>query len=539
MVTTVPVRRVVLQPNVYSGMQQGMSQIIEAIRPTLGPLPRMVALSRADRSQPPELLDNGALIARRIIELPNRDADTGAMFVRHMLWRLYQEVGDGTVTAAVLFDAIFREGVRHVASGGDAMRLRRFLEQAQEAVQNEIAAQVQSITSVDALVSIAEANCHDPVLAQALGEIFNVIGPYGELQIVEGQRRELEVEYVEGMQWEGGLLAKSMLTGRALEIDHPAVLLTDLSIQNPRDLIPLLMQANHARIHQVVIVAAGISDAVTAMLASVSKTPDAFQVVPIKTPGSTAFDQAEALEDLAAVTGAQPIYKATGEALEAVTLEHFGHTEHLWVNRTHFGIIDHDPADEQRRDQQRARLQDTAGRATDPAIATRFEKRLGHLLGGSYNLRIGGVTPAEIEARKEYAKRAAAAVRSAIREGVVPGGGIALLACQNMLKCRLNATTDEDERAAYRILLHTVEAPTRTISANAGHNPTFILDQLRQTRGGFDVRTGEVVPLADYSIHDSANVVQAALRTAILSAALALTIDVIVHHKQPVTMTEP
>lgn len=532
--------RIVLQPRVYAGIQRGVSQIADAIRPTLGPVPRMVAVSHIDGNQIPELLDNGALIARQIIALPERNADIGAMFMRHLLWQLYQDVGDGTATAGVLFESVFNQGIQHIASGGSATRLRGFLEQAQREIQAEITAQAQPVGDPDELIAIAETSCQDHALACALGNIFNTLGAYGSLRIVEGNRRDLETEYVEGMHWAGGLLAGKLLTGQTLELEQPAVLLSDLSIQNPRDLIPLLQQANRAGIRKVVIVAAGISEAVMAMLASVSKSPDVFQVVPIKTPGATALEQSEGLADLAIVTGAQPIFKATGEVLENIALARLGRVQHVWVNRTHFGIIDDDPAAEERREQQRLKLHAAAERATDAPYRARLEQRIGSLLNASANLWIGGLTAADIESRKGLANRAAAAVRGAIHAGIVLGGGTALFACQDLLKRRWRATSDEDERAAYRILTNAVEVPLRTLSANAGHDPASVIARLKaQPDAAFDAQTGAIVPLSDYAIRDPAHVVEAALRVAILGAAQALTIDVIVHHKQPIAVTEP
>jgi chaperonin GroEL len=216
--------------------------------------------------------------------------------------------------------------------------------------------------------------------------------------------------------------------------------------------------------------------------------------------------------------------------LENITLDRLGRVGHLWVNKTHFGIIDDNPEVEARRDRHRARLQDAADRTTDPDVRQRYEQRLGHLLGGSVNLRVGGVTKADIDARKDAASRAAAAIRSAMHEGTVPGGGSVFLACQEMLRCRWQDASDPDERAAYAILLHAVEAPTRALCANVGQDPSYVIAQIKRQRGAFDARSGEIIALTNYTIRDAARVVQTALRTAVF---------VIVHHKQPAAVTDP
>jgi chaperonin GroEL (HSP60 family) len=197
---------VVFQPKTYNQFQAGANLIIDAIRPTLGPVPRTVAIEQVvNRTKRPELLDDGAIIARRIIQIKHRGRDIGAMFVRHMLWELHETAGDGTATAAVLFQTLFNQGVRYVVDGGNAMRLRYHLEALTPMLLEKIEAQTIHLSGKENLASLAETICYDPPLAKVLGEIFDIIGEYGRLEIRSGSGRELERSYVEGIYWDGGL----------------------------------------------------------------------------------------------------------------------------------------------------------------------------------------------------------------------------------------------------------------------------------------------------------------------------------------------
>ena len=197
---------IAFEPDCRYNFQAGVNQLLNAIRPTLGPYPRYVAIEElsSDKNKPPEILDNGGLIARRIIEISGADADVGAMFVRQMLWRLHETVGDGTATAAVLFQTIYNEGLRYLAAGGNAMLLRRHLESGLRLILTELERLTTPVAGQKQLAQIARTVCYDPPLAEMLGEIFDIIGEYGRLELRSGRSRSLEREYFEGMYWEWG-----------------------------------------------------------------------------------------------------------------------------------------------------------------------------------------------------------------------------------------------------------------------------------------------------------------------------------------------
>lgn len=536
-------QRVVFQPAAYRGIQQGINQIVESVRPTLGPCPRIVAIERVERDKMPELLDSGGVIARRILELPDRDADMGAMLIRHVLWRVHEQVGDGTATTAVLFQSVYRQGVRYVIAGGNAMRLRRYLEEGLQVILNELTGMTIPVEGKEQLARVAESICHDPPLSKMLGEIFDIIGEYGQLQILSGRGRELEREYVEGMYWKGGVLSREMITDYTelkTEMVNATILISDLEIEDPRCLVPVLDMVRRADIHSLLLIASKLADSGTALLLSVSRDTDKFQVIAAKTPGVSSADQVAAMEDLAVLTGGRPLVKPAGDTLGGAKLEDLGRARRAWADRNYLGIVG-GKGDPRALRTHIARLRAALGRATDADTHRRLQKRIGRLMGGSATLWVGGATELEIEARKELAKRTADALRGAVREGVVPGGGVSLLACQPALQQRLDQSTDSDERAAYRILIKAMEEPIRTILANAGHDASQVMAEIKSAGPGhgFDVRSEQVVDMAQAGIWDAAVVQKAAVHGAIASAALALTIDVLVHHKEPEQVMQP
>ena len=523
---------VVFQPAAYQGMQRGINQLIEAIRPTLGPRPRIVAIDRIVDQKMPELLDNGGIIARRIIQLADRDEDVGAMFIREALWRLHEQVGDGTATAAVLFGSVYNQSIRYLASGGNATGMQHHLEKGMQLILNELSRMTVHLQGKERLAQVAESICYDPPLAHMLGEIFDIIGQYGRLEIRAGRGRELEREYVEGMYWERGLVSREMITDHQqvqTKFEEAAILISDLEIEEPQQLFPVLELALKTNIHALLIVAGKLSDTAIGFLLT-NKKPDKFQAVAVKTPGYGAQEQAWALEDLAILTGGRPFLKAAGDTFSRIQQEDFGHARRVWADHHNFGVIGGKGNPRELR-QRIAGLRAAHEETEDAVLHDNLLKRIGKLLGGSATLWVGGATELEIEARQEVAKRTAAALRGAIREGVVPGGGVALLACQPALECQLEQSQEPDAQAAYRILIKALEAPLRTIVNNAGNDASEVMAHVKLARAGhgFDVTTGQVTDMAEAGIYDATSVQKAAAYVAIASAGLALTVDVLVH----------
>jgi len=528
-------RRVIFQPAAYQSIQKGIAVIVNAVRPTLGPLPRIVAIDRGIDGRAPELLDNGGVIARRIIALADPDEDMGAMLIRSLLWRLYDEVGDGTATAAVLFQSVYDQGLRHIIFGGNAMRLRHYLDLGLRVIVAELARQTVQIEGKEKLAQLAASLCYDPPLAEMLGEIFDVIGEYGQLEIQPGRRRGLEREYVEGIYWKSTLLSRQMLTDHArlkVELENPAILITDFEIEDPRDLLPAVEVMVQSGIRSVLLLANKLSDSALGLL-MVNQAADKFKIIAVKTPGLTSDDQQAALEDLAILTGGRPFLKMAGDTLQRIELEDFGRARRAWADHSFYFGVSGGKGNPRTLREQIARLRAGYRVAEDQALRKKLQQRIGKLMGGSATLYVGAATEAEFNARTELAQRAADALRGAVVEGVLPGGGVALLACRPALQRLLEKSTNPDERAAYRILARALEEPTRTIIGNSGGDVSEVMAAIKAAGAGYglDVVSGQVVAMLAAGIFDAATVQLAAVRSAISSAALALTIEVLIHKR--------
>jgi chaperonin GroEL len=517
---------------------------VELIRPTLGPLPRIVAIDNVVPGKMPEILDDGGIIARRVLQLPNRDEDMGAMYVRHLLWRLHEKVGDGTATAAVVFQSIYDQGITYIAAGGNAQQLRRYLEKGMHVILDELSRMATPLQGKEQLAQVAESICYDPPLARMLGEIFDIVGEYGRVEIRSGRGRELEREYVEGMYWESGILSRRMFTDQAqlrTEMEDAAILISDLEIEDPRTLMPVMSRVLENKVRSLVILASKLSDlAIAFLVAANQKEPDKFQVIATKPPGATTDVRASAMEDLAILTGGRPFVRAAGyTSFDKVKFEDLGRARRVWVDRTYLGIVG-GKGDPRALREHLARLHQSHRQADDRETRKKLRERIGKLMGGSATLWIGGLTEMEIKTRKELAERTTEALRGIIMEGVVPGGGVALLSCRPALQRSLDQSTDPDERAAYRILIRALEEPIRTILTNAGYDASEVMAEIKMAGPGygFDVRSGKVVNAVQAGILDAAAVQKEAMHSAIGGAALALTVDVLVQRKAPPTAYE-
>ena len=524
-------------------MQRGINWMLSAIRPTLGPLPGIVALERgSSRNQAPELMDNAALTARRVIELADRDADMGAMLLRGMLWRVHQSAGDGSATAAVLFGSVFNGALRYITAGGNAMRVRHYLEQGMRVVFEELTAMSRPVEGQAQLAQVAQAICYDQPLANLLGEIFDIIGEYGQFEMREGRTRDLVREYVEGVYWDGGLLAREMITdlvkGRT-DLENAAILLTTCDVENPHQLIPTLDAAIQAGIGSLMIVARSLSPVVVSLLVA-SQTRSRINTIAVKMPTSYGIPEAATLKDLQLLIGGRPVIRDAGDTLEAVTLADLGRARRVWGDKNYFGIVG-GQGDARALRTHLAQLRSAYAQTRDPDERDQLRRRIGKLMGGSAILWVGAASESEVKFRKEVAERTAQALRGAILEGALPGGGVAFLACRPRLRTLMQASEDPDERAAYSILLRALEEPARTIVRNAGYNPDEIMVEIKHAAPecGFDVRTGQVVNMVQAGIMDASGATKEAWHTAVSSAAMALTVDVLVHKTQPEQATVP
>lgn len=532
----------VFQPRTARGFQGGINKIVNAIRPSLGPFPRTVAIARVTRTRSPEILDSGGIIARRIISLSNRDEDAGAMYIRGTLWNLHERVGDGVATAAVLFQTVFNQGLKYIAAGGSSMTLRSYLEQGSDIIVNALNKMTQPIAGTEALIGVAQTVCHDQVLAETLGNLISIVGEDGLVEIRAGRGRDIEQELIAGSYWPGALVSKAMMydTSRSRTVfENATILITDLAIETPQELVPVIQAAVQAQVSRLVVMCSKISEQAQAILLQ-SRKSDKLQIIAVKTPGIRSDVQMTSMLDMGALTGGKLLVTAAGDTLAGVTSQHFGHARRIWANEEYTGLV-HPQGDPKEIRRHLDSLRVAYKNAAKDEERERLQDRIGKLLSGAAAIDVGGLTETEMETRKELAKRTVRTLRGAVREGILPGGGTALLACRPALDELLADRDSLDARAAVRILTAALEAPFRTLMSNSGFSEGKILSEVEQAgRGaGFDIVSGRICEMIPQGIVDVAAVQKQAVISAIRGAALALTIDILVHRKNPTVVTEP
>jgi chaperonin GroEL len=533
---------IVFQPRVYHELKEGVDLITNVLRPTLGPLARRVAIAKITNDQSPEILDDGGTIVRRIIQVKGRGADMGAMLLRNLARKMAKTVGDGSVTMAVIFQSLLTEGIRSIVTqGANPMLLRLGLERNLENLSATLRSMAEPLSGSEELAGMAKGLCQaDDELAVMLGEIIDIVGHEGIVEVRNGSRLKLEREYIEGTYWDSSGWFSSIFetdsdNHRAL-MEDASILISDLTVKSANEFIPVLEMALKANIPNLVFIGMQIPDEAIALFArnSQSKT---ISVLPVHTPRITQSERASLLNEIAILTGGRVINEAASEGLTDVKVEDLGSARIAWANSTYFGVIG-GRGDPRLVRQYITQLRENATQG-DQETREQIQKRIGRLIGGSAILKVSAKTESEMEMRKNIAQRGILALRNAAESGIVLGGGTALLRCQTALSPSVEDESDED-KAVRRILSRALEEPLRTIAVNAGFVPDTIVDKVKAAPEGygFDARSGEIVDMRAAGIIDSVKVLDMALRVAISGAAMALTTDVLIHRKFPPEIME-
>jgi chaperonin GroEL len=526
---------VVFTPRSRTGLMRGADQLANVLRPTLGPIPRLVALARYAPGDPPELLDDGATIARRIIQLPNRDEDMGAMLLRHILWRMHETVGDGTVTTAVLFQAGVQESYRYVAAGFNPMRIRHGLQQAVDIAIDHLRKMARPLEGEEAISRVAQALCQDEELASLLGEIFDIVGSDGYVQVEAGQKRVLEREYVEGGYWKNGWLSARFMTdpeSQVVELAEPAILISDIEINTASQLVPILEKVVRAGFKSFLVIGRDVKDSALGLLIH-NANRKVISTLAVRAPGFGP-ERKPILRDIAALTGGTPLDEQVGASIERAELTDLGRARRAWANKSRFGLAG-GHGDPILLRKHIAEVRTALAGEEDPFEQDRLRRRLGMLLGGVAVLRVGASTKSEVEFCKARAERTVVAVRSALQGGVVPGGGSAYLACQAAVRNAVQQVSDDAVRAGFALLERALEEPLRAIATNGGYAPSTVVARVgASTDGiGFDARTGQLCDLWTTGILDAEHTLETALQVAMSGVAMVLTTDVLVHRRKP------
>ena len=533
--------RLLFQPHTRDALKSGIETLAGAVTPTLGPLIGPVALDDTTRKGSPELLDDGGAIARRILQLDDRDADVGAMLLRETLWRQREQFGDGAATAAALYQTVFAEGHRFINAGGNDMLLRQKLEQGMNVMLYDLRQHVTRLSTQEEIERLALSICGDHDIAATLADIFDVLGPHGAIEVRDGGR-ELQHEFFLGSYWESKVPSNIVfegVVGERIELKNTAWLISDFELDDLHALVKLVTDAYQAGFGSLAIVAKSFSEQILAAQGANSRMED-FKLVYIE-PSGMVDEQEAALDDLALITGGQVLRAITGHSLDTISREMLGESELAWLDRHRFGII-------------AGAGVETAVQLEIDALERRFDKsdderqqlvsraRIGRLRGGSAIIYCAGSSDSEMRYGKELITRTIAVMRSGLLQGTLPGGGSALLRCVKRLRQRYDGSADLHERAAWRILMKAAEAPCRTLLANAGHEaPGVVLDEIQSEANGagYDLRAGRIVEMNEKGVVDSAAALMAAVRNGIGGAALALTVDTIVHRVNPPLAIDP
>jgi len=509
-------------------LKRGFDTVGNALVPTLGPISGTVLVEQMIRTNSPEILNDAATVARRIVELP-LPINSGGMLMRHLVWRVLDQVGDGTATAAVIAKTLLDEATRYIASGANPAILRKGIETGLEQALAELARQSRCVDGVSQIRDIALAACHDADVADIVGQIHERHGMDIVICLQEWLANELAVEVADGAKWNSGFASSEFISDVERNLgwsESPWILLTNLDLDRAEQVMPIMQKLASAGEHELVIIGGKITESALATLL-VNNQRGTLHSLGIQAPEG-AEHRLGVLQDLAALTGARVVTGDAGDTIENAQLSDLGCCDVVWASRDFFSVIGGEADDEsvaKQVRQVRAKLE-----AEETALEREnLRKRLGYLTGGVATLSVGAATKTELVERKARAERAVKSVEAACRDGVVPGGGVALVNCAGAVKTEEPCLT-LDERLGRKALVRALEEPFQVIVRSAGLEPGVFLDMVRHGDGwtGLDVRRGAVVDLHDAGIVDPINVVRVAMHSAVSGAVMALLTEAIV-----------
>jgi len=520
-------RRLAFDQEARSALQNGFNKLAKTMRVALGPRGRMVAVTRENVRRAPELLNDGAMIARRFTGFPSRFETMGAFIARHIAWQVEEAVGDGSTTAVVIAQAIINEAERYRAAGHNPMRIRRGLEIALSVALAELARQARPLDNPAQIRALATTITGDESIGKYAEEIFDVVGPYGAVQVRESYGRQHSCRFINGTFWNQGWVSSYFTTdGGTAIVKDPYLLLTNRALDKAEELLPVLEKVHGTGEGRgLVVIAPTISgDALSILLAN--KTHDTMPTLGIKAPG-LGPEKADVLTDLAILTGGRVFYAEAGDQVEHATLADLGQAREVQAIRSGFTLIGgrgRPAAIRQRTQDLRNQLPKAAyGRDRD-----RLVERAGKLQGGVGLLEIGGSTESEREYFKERAEEAVHVVRLGMQGGIAAGGGAAFFACLPALRA---LCLSDEEAPGVSIMAHALRAPMAAILQNSGVEASTILARAMESGAncGYDVMGDRFINMWEANIVDPVKVLQVALETGVSGALMALTTEVLVH----------
>ncbi len=502
----------------------GIEKLSAAVTSTLGPSGRNVILDKKFGS--PQITKDGVTVAKEI-ELPDPFENMGAQMVKEVASKTNDVAGDGTTTATLLAEAIYREGLKNLTAGANAMALKNGIDKATAAVTESIAKLSKKVKSADEIAQVATISANgDTEIGKMISDAMEKVGKEGTITVEEAKTLESTLDVVEGMQFDKGYLSPYFVTSpedMECELENPFILLFEKKISNLQDLLPLLQSVAKTG-RPLMIIAEDVEGEALATLV-VNKLRGTFQVCAVKAPGFG--DRRKAiLEDIAVLTGGKLISEDLGIKLENVQLTDLGRAKKVVVDKDNTTIVEGlgKKADiEARVALIKKQIEDT----TSDYDREKLQERLAKLAGGVALIKVGAATEAAMKEKKDRVDDALHATRAAVEEGIVPGGGVAYLRAQKAIDA---LELEGDEKVGAAIISRAIEAPLRKLVNNAGQEAALVIANVKKATGtnGYNVRTGEYCDMIKAGVVDPAKVTRSALQNAASIAGLLLTTDCMV-----------
>ena len=517
-----PAKKMVYSEEARKTLRAGIDTLAESVKVTLGPRGRNVVLDK--KFGPPLVCSDGVTIAKEI-ELPDAFENMGAQLLKEAATKTNDAAGDGTTTSIVLAQSVINEGFKNVTAGSNPMAIKRGIERAVAAVVEELRGMAQPVETRDRISQVASLSAHEEAIGETIAEAMEKVGKDGVITVEESKGLADEIEYVEGMQIDRGYLSPYFITNadrmEAL-IEDASLIITDKKISSVSDLLPALEKLLQVGKKNVVVVAEDVDGEALATLV-VNKLRGTLNILSIKAPGFG--DRRKAmLEDIAILTGGTVISEETGRKLDSAILEDFGQARRVSSTKDETTIVEGRGSEsdiQARINQIKTQIEET----TSEFDREKLQERMAKLSGGVAVIKVGAATEIELKERKARVEDALSATRSAVEEGIVPGGGVALVRAQRSLDSI--SGLNDDEMIGVNIIRRSLEQPLKLIVENAGSEGAVVLNQVKQQADdyGYDADIGEFGPMMERGIVDPVKVTRYALQNAASVAAMVLTTE--------------
>jgi chaperonin GroEL len=523
-------KQLVFSEEARRSLKRGVDKLADAVSTTLGPKGRNVALDK--KFGAPTVTHDGVTVAKEI-ELDDPYENMGAQLLKEAATKTNDIAGDGTTTATVLAQTIVNEGLKNVAAGANPMLLKRGIEAATERVAKAVKEMAVDINTKEEIASVAAISAQDQEIGNLIAEVMDKVGKDGVITVEESKGLEFETEYVEGMQFDRGYISPYFITSPdSMEavINEPYILIHEKKISAAQDIVPILEKLVQIGKRELVIIAEDVDGEALATLV-LNKLRGMLNVLAVKAPGFG--DRRKAmLQDIAVLTGGTVISEDVGRKLETVTINDLGRAGKVVSTKDDTTIVD-GAGDEKAIKGRIQEIKVEIDNSTSDYDREKLQERLAKLSGGVAVIRVGAATEVELKEKKHRVEDALSATRAAVEEGIVAGGGVALV---NAIKVLDEVKLDyDDENTGVSILRRALEAPMKKIAANAGQDGAVIIQSVRRNQAdkkdlniGYDVIRGEFVNMIEAGIIDPAKVTRGALENAASIAAMILTTEALI-----------